>query len=339
MSSHFQYSLIKNKAVLITGGLGFIGSSIAHRCAALGAQITLVDACLEPYGWNFANIKEIEKKVTFIEGDVRDHKLMTKLVSKADIVFHMAAQVGREISMENPKLDADINCMGMLNILESVRRMNIPPKIIYAGSRGQVGEPVYLPVDEKHPDHPTDIYGIDKLAAEKYLFLYHQVYGIPVVSLRLNNVYGPRCQMHAGLYGILNWFMANAMQDQPITVYGKGRQTRDYVFIDDVVDAFIRSAVSDQAVGEMFYVGSGKETVFLDMVRTVVQSVGKGEIVHIPFPQAREKIDIKRFVANVEKIQKTLCWEPKVNLKTGVELTVRYYREKLNQYIKNAHKS
>lgn len=335
MNSNFSYNLIRDKAVLITGGLGFIGSSIAHRCVASGAEVTLLDACLEPYGWNFANIQEIEKRVTFVKGDVRDRKMMKKLVSKADIVFHMAAQVGREISMEDPKLDADVNCMGMLNILESAREMNTPPKIVYAGSRGQVGEPVYLPVDEKHPDHPTDIYGINKLAAEKYLLLYYQVYAIPVVSLRLNNVYGPRCQMHAGFYGILNWFMANAMQDRPITVYGKGRQTRDYIYIDDVVDAFVRSAVSDQAMGEMFYVGSGKETVFLDMVKKVVQSVGKGEIIHVPFPPTREKIDIKRFVVTTEKIQKTLGWKAKVNLKTGLALTHAFYHKRLDRYLRN----
>ncbi len=333
MNSDIQYHLLKYKSVLITGGLGFIGSSIAHCCVALGAEVTLLDACLEPYGWNLANIREIEDRVRFVKGDVRDEEMIRKLVPEAEIVFHMAAQVGREISMEDPKLDADINCMGTLNILETARRMDSPPKIIYAGSRGQVGEPVYLPVDEKHPDHPTDIYGINKLAAEKYLLLYHKVYNIPVVSLRLNNVYGPRCQMHAGFYGILNWFMSNAMQEKPITVYGEGLQTRDYVYIDDVVDAFVRSAIIDEALGEICYVGSGKETVFLDMVREIVRAVGKGEIVHVPFPESREKIDIKRFVVDISKIRTLLGWTPKVDLSVGIQRTYEYYRHHLNNYL------
>ncbi len=335
MNSDIQYHLLKDKSVLITGGLGFIGSSIAHRCVDLGAKVTLLDACLEPYGWNFANIREIEDRIHFIKGDVRDKKVIGQSVPEAEIIFHMAAQVGREISMEDPKLDTDINCMGILNILESARQMDSPPKIIYAGSRGQVGEPVYLPVNEKHPDHPTDIYGINKLAAEKYLLLYHKVYGIPAVTLRLNNVYGPRCQMHAGFYGILNWFMSNAMQGRPITVYGEGSQTRDYVYIDDVVDAFVRSAIANEVVGEICYVGSGKETVFLDMVKEIVRAVGKGEIVHVPFPESREKIDIKRFVVDITKIQTLLGWTPEVDLSEGVERTCSFYKERLDQYLRD----
>jgi UDP-glucose 4-epimerase len=329
----FSYQRLKDQKILITGGLGFIGSSIAHRCVQLGAEVILVDACLEPYGWNPFNIHEIQQNVQFIHGDVRDQDLIKLLVQKADVVFHMAAQVGREISMSNPQLDAQINCTGTLNVLEAARQSSRLPRIVYAGSRGQVGEPAYLPVDEAHPDHPSDVYGINKLAGEKYLLLYHHVYGLPVVSLRLNNVYGPRCQMHAGFYGILNWFMSNAMKDKPITVYGEGSQTRDYVYIDDVVDAFICAAISDKTNGKMFYVGSGVETVFLDMVREIVRAVGKGEIVHVPFPESREKIDIKRFVVTTAKLEMATGWRAHHDLRTGVEMTADYYRKYLEKYL------
>ncbi len=325
---------IRGKRILITGGLGFIGSSIAHRCVELGGDVTLLDACLEPYGWNMANIDGIADCIHFIKGDVRDAGTVTPLVRNADIVFHMAAQVGREISMEEPDLDVSINCLGTLNVLEAARGMAAPPRILYAGSRGQVGEPIRLPVDESHPDHPTDVYGINKLAAEQYALLYHTVYGIPAVSLRLNNVYGPRCQMHAGFYGILNWFMSRAMQGEPITVYGDGLQTRDYVYIDDVVDAFIRAAASDAAAGEIFCVGSGVETVFLDMAREVVHAVGQGEIVHVPFPPSREKIDIKRFVVSTDKILNAMSWTPQTDLRTGVEQTFRFYENRLSLYLR-----
>ncbi len=330
----FSAQELKGKNILITGGLGFIGSSIARRCTEAGAHVTLVDACLEPYGWNLENIRGIEDQVTFINGDVRNFSLIRRLFKGKDIVFHMAAQVGREISMEKPALDAEINCMGTLNCLEAARQAGTPPRIIYAGSRGQAGEPVSLPVTETHPDHPTDVYGINKLAAEKYLFLYHKVYGIPAVSLRLNNVYGPRCQMHASFYGILNWFISLAMQGLPIPVYGDGSQTRDYIYIDDVVDAFIRAAVSEKAVGEMFYVGSGRETVFLDMVREVIRAVGKGRMEFVPFPETRKKIDIRRFVVSTEKIHEMLGWQPSVEFGTGMRETVRYYEEKLDAYLK-----
>jgi len=334
MTKQFDYTSMHGKQVLITGGLGFIGSSIAQRCVSLGANVTLLDACLEPYGWNRANIEEIEKTVCFIKDDIRNQKKVEELVRKADIVFHMAAQVGREISMEDPELDAQINCVGTLHILEAARGMDSPPVILYAGSRGQTGEPLSLPVDEDHPDNPTDIYGINKLAAEKYCFLYHKVYGIPVVSLRLNNVYGPRCQMHAGFYGILNWFMSSAMQRKPITVYGDGSQTRDYVYIDDVVDAFIRTALTPNAIGEMFYVGSGVETIFIDMVNEIVRSVGRGEIVHVPFPEAREKIDIKRFAVSTGKINHCVGWESNTALTEGIDQTFAFYQDNLKKYLK-----
>ncbi|HDQ45040.1 MAG TPA: NAD-dependent epimerase/dehydratase family protein [bacterium] len=333
MAASFPYHRLKGRSVLITGGLGFIGSSLAHRCVRLGAEVTLLDACLEPYGWNPFNIREIERDVRFIRGDVRDRDLVTPLVGQADIVFHMAAQVGREISMSDPRLDAEINCTGTLNVLEAARKSGQPPRVVFAGSRGQAGEPESMPVDETHPDRPTDIYGINKLAGEKYLLLYHHVYALPVVSLRLNNVYGPRCQMHAGFYGILNWFMANAMQEKPITVYGDGSQTRDYVYIDDVVDAFVRAAVSEQTDGEVFYVGSGVETVFIEMVREVVRAVGKGEIVHIPFPGSREKIDIRRFVVSTAKLEAATGWKAEHDLRIGIEKTAEYYKKYLWRYL------
>ena len=332
MQSPADHSRLANQKVLITGGLGFIGSNLAIACVKGGARVTIVDACIEPYGYNQANIEPIKDDVEVIRGDVRDRDLMRRLVPESDIVFHMAAQVGREISMEQPELDVDVNCNGTLNVLEACRHASKRVKVVFAGSRGQIGEPSYLPVDEEHPQNPTDVYGINKLAAEKYLFLYSHVYGFPVVSLRLNNVYGPRCQMHAGFYGILNWFMANAMDGKPITVYGAGQQTRDYVYVDDVVDAFVRSGIDPAADNQVFFVGSGVETVFLDMVKEVVRAVGKGEISYVPFPASREKIDIKRFVVTCAKIERALGWKARVGLAEGVQATAEYYKKNLERY-------
>ena len=333
MSNSIDYSSLSGLDVLITGGLGFIGSNIAHKLVEYGSTVTILDACLDPYGWNFANIHEIKDKVNFIKGDVRDAELMKKIVQGKNLIYHLAAQVGREISMENPNLDTEINCNGTLNLLEACRKYNINTKIVYAGSRGQIGEPKYIPVDENHPCEPTDVYGINKLAVEKYIFLYSHVYDFPVVSLRLNNAYGPRCQMQNGFYGILNWFIANAMTDRPITVYGEGLQTRDYVYIDDVVDAFLRAGISAKADDQIFFVGSGVETVFLDMVNEIIRAVGKGKVVHVPFPESREKIDIKRFVITYEKINKILGWKPYFDLRKGIEKTVLFYRTQLEAYI------
>lgn len=337
-NGHFDYAPLNGKKVVITGGLGFIGSNIANRCVSLGAQVTIVDACIEPYGWNHFNIGPIKDEVEFIKGDVRNRALMFDVVPDKDIVFHMAGQVGREISVEKPELDIEINCTGTINVLEACRRSSNGIKMVFAGSRGQIGEPIRLPVDETHPQNPTDVYGINKMAAEQYTLLYRKIYDFPVVSLRLNNVYGPRCQMHASFYGILNWFMANAMTGKPITVYGEGSQTRDYIYIDDVVDAFVRVAIADNTDGEVYFVGSGVETVFLDMVKQIVHAVGKGKIEFVPFPELRDKIDIKRFVVTYKKLQNAVGWVPRADLASGVGSTFEFYDRNLHNYLRDGKK-
>ena len=202
-----DFSQLQGKKALITGGLGFIGSNLAHRLVAEGAEVTIYDACIDPYGWNWENVNGIRDNVKIVIADIRDEATLKEHVIGKDIIFHLAAQVGREVSMADPELDTDINCNGTIKLCKIMAELESKAKIVYAGSRGQIGEPIYLPVDEGHPTQPTDVYGINKLAAEKYLMLYGHIYGFPVTSLRLNNVYGQRCQMEHGYYGILNWFI------------------------------------------------------------------------------------------------------------------------------------
>ena len=235
--------------------------------------------------------------------------------------------------MNDPVYDLEVNGIGMLNLLEVVRNKSPKARIIYTGSRGQVGESEYLPVDETHPDKPTDNYGISKLVAEKYLLLYNKVYGIETVSLRLNNAYGPRCQMKHGHYGVLNLFIRKAILGEEIPVFGDGLQTRDYIYIDDIVNALILSAVEDNASGEIFYVGSGKEIKFLDMVNCVIEEVGSGTFIHRPFPDDLAKIDIKRFYVSCEKLENQLGWKNQTNLKDGIRKTVKFYKERLSDYV------
>jgi UDP-glucose 4-epimerase len=330
---NINFKKLKNKKVLITGGLGFIGSNLAHRLVAEGAQVELYDAQLDPYGWNYTNIREIEKNVSVVKADIRDKEKLLKHVAGKEIIFHLAAQVGREISMADPALDTEINCNGTINLCQVMVELNSKAKIVYAGSRGQIGEPVYLPVDEQHPTNPTDVYGINKLAAEKYLLLYGHIYNFPVVSLRLNNVYGPRCQMHHGFYGILNWFITNVHLGKPITVYGDGQQTRDYVFVEDVVDAFVRAALCESIINDLFFIGSGVETLFLDMVKNVINCMGKGEYKHIPFPPERENIDIRKFVISFEKFKQATGWGPKFDLNSGINKTIDFYQSRWSNYL------
>lgn len=319
--------------VLVIGGLGFVGSNLAHKLLALGAEVTLYDACLDPYGWNLANVAEIKDKVRFVKGDTRDFELLKEHVRGKEHIFNLAAQVSHSLSMKEPFLDIEINCRGNMNVLEACRQVNDSAKIVYGGTRGQTGEALYLPVDEKHPDNPPDINGINKLAAEKYHLLYFKVYGIPATSLRIGNTYGPRHQMKHGEYGVLNYFIRRAMLGEVIEVYGSGNQIRDYTYVDDLVDALLLLAQSNKASGEVFLIGSGEQIKFLDMVKLVIKTVERGEYRLIPFPPGRKEINVERFAVSYKKLNKTVGWRPKTKLKEGMRKTVDFYRTRLKEYI------
>lgn len=327
-SNHF-----KDSVVLITGGLGFIGSNLAIRLCKLGAKVRILDVCLDPYGWNFFNIEPIKDQVDFRKGDIRDYSVVKELVEGTDFVFHLAGQVSRTIAHEEPERDISINCQGTINVLEAIRHSKSCPKIVYTGSRWEYGAPEEMPVNESSPSIPIDLYGINKLTAETYINLYRSLYGIKAVCLRLNNVYGPRCQMKSSHYGVLNWFIGLALRGQKIPVFGQGMQTRDYVYIDDVVDALELSAAVDCEDHAYYLIGSETETRFIDMVEMLINAVGKGSKEHIPFPPELEKIDLPRFISDCSLFKSLTGWNPKINLKTGLKKTVAFYRKHLNEYI------
>jgi UDP-glucose 4-epimerase len=322
---------IRGSEILITGGAGFIGSTLAHRLVAEGASVTILDAFIKPYGANKFNLNGVESKVKLIKGDIRSDKLINKTVSGKDYVFHLAGQTGRTISMENPSLDADINCIGTLTIINSILKQKRMPKLIFASSRGVIGRPVYLPVDEKHPENPRDAYGISKLAAEKYCLLFGKEYGFESTALRLNNVYGPRCQIRSNHYGTVNLFIAYALQGKAMPIYGTGKQTRDYVYIDDVVEAFIKS-MSSSANGEYFFVGTGKATSLLSIVKEIEQQINHSKHRLVPFPEMLRSVDFPEFYSSSQKIQKKLSWRPKTSIEEGIKRTVDFYRINLKYY-------
>lgn len=321
-----------NTRVLITGGAGFIGSSLAQRLVKKGASVTILDAMIPPYGGNLFNITDIRKKIIFLKGDVREKTLMKKLVRDKDIVFHLAGQTGRLISMQNPALDVDINCNGTLAILTAIKETKKKIKFIYAGSRGVIGKPVYFPVDENHPTNPRDVYGANKLLAENYAFLYGREYNFPVTVLRLNNIYGPRCQIKSNHYGTINLFIAYALQGRPIPIYGNGRQTRDYVYIDDATDAFVK-AIDAKADSEIFMVSSGKEHSLLEIARLIAGELEGTTYTLVPYPPQLGKLDFPRFLASYKKIYQVLKWKPKVTLKQGIKETIAFYRKYLQHYL------
>lgn len=319
--------------VLITGGLGFIGSNIAHKAVELGANVTIYDALLPQYGGNSANIEEIAKKVVVVKADIRDFDVLKEHVKNQDVVFHCAAQVSHVQSLSDPYLDIDINCRGTINLLEASRRFNDQVKIIYAGTRSQVGKMLYSPVDEAHPEFPTDIYSANKSVAEKYCLIYNKTYGIRTSSLRISNAYGPRAQIKQQGYGIVNYLIRMAILNEVITVYEPGTQTRDCIYVNDVVDAMIMASQSDKADGEVFFVGSGKTVMFIDLVKLIIKLAGNGSWVFTPWPSQRKAIEVGDVSLNIKKVSTLLDWTSNTTLEDGLTKTIDFYKNRIRNYL------
>ena len=323
---------VKGKKVLITGGLGMIGSTIAHKLVTYGAEVTILDSLIEPYGGNFFNVAGIENKIKINISDIRDKESLKVLIKDVDIIFNLAAQVSHNDSLLNPSLDADINYIGHLNVLEAVRNFNPEAKVLYSGSRLQFGKIIKNPVNEGHPLKPLTPYALNKTAAENLYLYYHRVYNIPVVIFRIANPYGPRCQMRHSKYSIINWFIRNAMEGKEITIFGDGKQMRDYIYVDDLADAFILASILDMTSSEVFNVGSGTGTEFKDMVETIIETVGKGRIIYVPWPDNYLNVETGDYITDITKIKSYLNWLPKYDLKTGIMKTVEYYSNYRQHY-------
>lgn len=322
----------RRKRVMITGGLGFLGSNLARALVELDARVLLVDALLPLYGGNLHNIEGIEDRLTVQVADIRDQEAMNRLVPEQDVIFNLAAQVSHLDSMANPLLDLDINARGNLVLLEACRRLNPGVKVIYAGTRGQYGTPTQSPVREDHPMTPSDFYGVNKAAAEQYHFLYRKVCGLRATSLRINNTYGPRHQMKHSKYGVLNWLIRVAMEGKKITVYGDGSQLRDYNYVDDVTEAFVLLGASSEVDGQAFNLGSGEPISFLESVVGIIDTVGGGTYECVPWPDERLAIEVGDFVADYSKIGRVLGWSPTVRFREGLERTVEFYRQNWRHY-------
>jgi UDP-glucose 4-epimerase len=329
----YEIKKMVDQNVLITGGLGFVGSNLAHRLVELGANITIYDALLPGHGGNPANIEEIKDKITDVRADIRDFDQLKEHVKNQDIVFHCAAQVSHTESMNDPYADIDINCRGTINLLEAARKVNDDVKIVYLGSRSQVGKMEYSPVDERHPEFPTDILSANKCVGEKYHLIYHTSYGIPTTSLRITNTYGPRAQIKYRGYGVINYLIGRALLNEVITVYEPGTQTRDCVYVDDVVDSMILAAQNKKADGQVFNVGSGSNVRFIDLVKLMVETARSGRWELVPWPKERKTIEVGDISLSIEKIRSILGWHPKTSLEEGLRKTIEFYRDKIKSYL------
>jgi UDP-glucose 4-epimerase len=321
----------KNKDVLITGGLGFIGSTLARRLVECGARITLVDSLIPQYGGNMFNIHGIEDRIKVNIADVRDEHGMDYLIQGKEYLFNLAGTLSHTDSMVDPYTDLEINCRAQLSILESCRKFNRDVKIVFSGTRGQYGKADYLPVDEKHPMHPTDVNGINNMAGEWYHILYNNVYGIRATSLRLTNTFGPRHQMKHHKQGIINWFVRLALDGTEIKIFGDGKQIRDCNYVDDVVEALLLAAASEETNGQIYNLG-GTPANLEEIVKRIIEINGSGNYKLVSFPENSKKIEIGDYIADYSKIKNTLGWEPRVALKEGLQKTMDYFKEHKEHY-------
>ena len=321
------FSYYKDRPVVITGGLGFIGSNLAIRLVELGAKVTLIDSLIPDYGGNLFNIDPVKDLVKINIADVRDGHGMNYLVRGQDIMFNLAGQVSHIDSMEDPYTDLEINAKSQLSILESCRRNNPDIKIIYASTRQIYGKPQYLPVDEVHPLKPTDVNGINKIAGEYYHILYHEVYGIKTVVLRLTNTYGPRLLIKHNRQGFLGWFIHLLLDNKEIKIFGDGQQLRDLNYVDDAVAALLMSGAEKKAEGQIMNLGDSQVVSLEDIVKIMIEVNGAGKYSLIPFPEKLKKIDIGHYYSDHRKAKKILGWEPKDGLANTIEYYKKYGKE------------
>lgn len=325
-------SRFRGARVLVTGGLGFIGSNLAIKLVGEGAQVTLVDSMIPEYGGNLWNIEPVRDRVRINIADVRDEYAMKYLVRDCDYLFNLAGQTSHLDSMDQPFADLDINAKAQLSILESCRRHNRQIKIVFAGTRQIYGKPRYLPVDEQHPVDPVDVNGINKLAGELYHQLYHRVYGIRTVMLRLTNTYGPRMRVVDARQTFLGIWIRYLLEGRPIGVYGDGRQIRDFNYVDDVVEAMLLVAQSDKADGEVFNLGDEHPLSLQETAELLIRCHDGGRYTLVPFPQDRKVIDIGDYYGDFRKIGTRLGWKPSVSLHDGLQRTVSYYGTHSERY-------
>lgn len=312
--------------ILITGGLGFIGSNLARRLVGMGAEVTLVDSLIPQYGGNLANIADLKGKVEVNISDVRDRHAMAYLIQGKDFLFNLAGQTSHLDSMQDPFSDLEINATSQLAILEAARQHNPRVRVVFASTRQIYGKPQYLPVDEKHPIVPVDVNGINKVSGEWYHLLYSSVYGIPCSALRLTNTYGPGMRVKDARQTFLGIWVKQLLAGEALKVFGDGEQLRDFNYVDDVVEAFLLAATRPEAVGKVYNLGSSEVINLKDLAARAVALNEGGRWELVSFPPERKAIDIGDYYSDYRLVETELGWSPRVGLDEGLRCTLDYYR-------------
>lgn len=326
-------TMLSKKKILITGGLGFIGSNLARRLVEFDNEITVVDSLIPEYGGNKRNLADVDEKITINLSDIRDEFSISQLIKKKDYLFNLAGQTSHLDSMQNPFTDLDINAKAQLSILEACRKNNPEIRIVFASTRQIYGRPKYLPVDEKHPRHPVDVNGINKIAGEQYHILYNEVYGIASSILRLTNTFGPRMRIKDARQTFLGIWIKNLLLGKPIQVFGDGEQRRDYNFVDDVIDALLLSATSEDAIGKAFNLGDPAPLSLKETAKIMCNQIEEAEFEMIPFPQDRKVIDVGDFICDYRAFSNSFGWQPKIAFEEGISKSLDFFKKELEYYL------
>jgi len=326
------YELFSGKKVLVTGGLGFIGSNLAIRLCRIGARVTILDAMIEGHGGNLFNIEPVRGKVEVIIGDIRDERKLRDAVQGMDYIFHLAGQNDHILSLTNPFPDIDINIKGSAVLLFTCQNLNRDARLVYTGTRGEYGPAQNLPVSEDAPINPKGIYELSSLTAQKLFKIYNDNHGVRSVTLRLTNIYGERAQMKHDRFGVANWFIRLAIDGGIIRVFGDGSLLRDFLYVEDTVDAILKCASCEEAFGEVFNVGGDKAVSFRELAQVIVEAAGTGCWEFAPFTKERAALEPGHFYSDISKIKNIVGWQPVTPLEEGLKKTIAYYRQYRQYY-------
>lgn len=326
------FGIWQNRQVVVTGGAGFIGSNLARRLAALGARVTVIDRMLAGYGANPANLVHPPAPIHLIEADIGAENAIQDAVAAAQTIFNFAGQTSHMDSMQQPLEDLALNQIANLRFIELVRRVNPTARIVFSSTRQFYGVPQYLPVDEKHPLNPPDINGIHKLAAEQYHTLYARVYGMRITALRLTNTYGPRMRIRDAKQTFLGIWIRHVIEGGCFEVWG-GSQRRDFSYVEDLVEAAIRTAMSDATIGKVYNIGGHPSVTLDELAELLLKVAGTGSFTRKEFPAERKKIDIGDYFCDDSAFRAATGWQPSLSLEDGLRRTVAFYRDHTAQYL------
>lgn len=321
------------KKILITGGLGFIGSNLAHRCVQEGAEVTIYDSLDPNGGGNRYNIKGIENKVTLCYHDILNFDEISQRVVEQDLIVNCAASTSHPFSMREPLIDLDVNSKGVITLLEAVRRFHPEVRLIHLGTSTQLGPLQYRPADERHPEFPTDIYSANKCVSEKYVLIYAKAHQLRASVVRLANVVGPRAAIHSPEFTFNNYFVGLALQDKEITVFGEGKQKRNVLYVEDAIAAILAVAGCDELIGETCFAVSKEHLSVAEIATTITEVLGCGRVQFVPWPGQRAAIEIGDAILSSERIEKATGWQPKYSFRQALAETHAYYKDCVEQYI------